>query len=105
MFEYGLRLDWRILTWEEISETDIESHRQIINFITERILVLDDVVEEQFSNINVKELQLFINAKINLQVLALNDHYIYNAEQYDSNPGYKEEVDKKLQELGLLDNQ
>ncbi len=105
MFEYGLRLDWRILTWEEISETDIESHRQIINFITERILVLDDVVEEQFSNINVKELQLFINAKINLQVLALNDHYIYNAEQYNSNPGYKEEVDKKLQELGLLDNQ
>jgi hypothetical protein len=105
LFEYGLCPDWRKLTWEEISETDIESHRQIINFITERVLVLDDVVEEQFSNIYVKELQLFINAKINLKVLDFNDHYIYNAEQYNSNPGYKEEVDKKLQELGLLDNQ
>jgi hypothetical protein len=105
LFEYSLRFDWRKLTWKEISETDIESHRQIINFITERILVLDDVVEEQFSNIDVKELLLFIKAKINLKVLAFNDHYIYNAEQYNSNPGYKEEVDKKLQELGLLDNQ
>jgi hypothetical protein len=105
LFEYGLRPDWRILTWEEISETDIESHRQIINFITERILVLDDVVEEQFSNINVKELELFINVKINLKVLAFNDRYIYNAERYKSNSGYKEEVDKKLQELGLLNNQ
>jgi hypothetical protein len=105
LFEYSLRPDWRKLTWEEISETDIESHGQIINFITERVLVLDDVVEEQFSNINVKELELFIKAKINLKVLALNDHYIYNAERYNSNPGYKEEVDKKLQELGLLDNQ
>jgi hypothetical protein len=105
LFEYNLCPDWRKLTREEISETDIESHGQIINFITERVLVLDDVVEEQFSNIHVKELQLFINAKINLDVLALNDHYIYNAEQYNSNPGYKEEVDKKMQELGLLDNQ
>ncbi len=105
LFEYGLRPDWRKLTQKEISEADIESHRQIINFITERVLVLDDVVEEQFSNINVKELELFIKAKINLKVLALNDHYIYNAERYNSNPGYKEEVDKKLQELGLLDNQ
>ncbi len=105
LFEYGLRPDWRKLTREEISEADIESHRQIINFITERVLVLDDVVEEQFSNINVKELELFINAAATFKLLGEKNHYIYNAERYKSNSGYKEEVDKKLQELGLLDNQ
>lgn len=105
LLEFKKSADWRELTQKEIFEADIEGCKEIINFITENVLVLDDVVEEQFSNINVKELQLFINANIYSALLAPKRHYIYNAERYNSNPGYKEEVDKKMQELGLLDNQ
>ncbi len=105
LFEYGLGQDWRKLTQKEIFEADIEGCKEIINFITENVLVLDDVVEEQFSNIDVKELELFINATTKFKLLGEKNHYIYNAERYNSNSGYKEEVDKKLQELGLLDKQ
>ncbi|MCA1626004.1 MAG: hypothetical protein LC778_19850 [Acidobacteria bacterium] len=105
LFEFKKSLDWRILTWKEILETNVESSKEIITFITENVLILDDVVEEQFSNINVKDLELFLNANVNFKLLRIKNHYFYNAEQYNSNPGYKEEVDKKMQELGLLDNQ
>ncbi len=105
LFEYNLCPDWMASIDKEILEVDIETYKEIINFITEGVLVLDDVVEKQFSNIDVKELQLFINANIRSNLLAPKGHNIYNAEQYNSNPGYKEEVDKKLQEKGLLDNQ
>jgi hypothetical protein len=105
LFEFKKSADWMALTDKEILEADIETYKEIINFITERVLVLDDVVEEQFSNINVKELQLFINAAVTFKLLGVKNHYICNFEQYNSNPGYKEEVDKKLKEKGLLDNQ
>jgi hypothetical protein len=105
LFEFKKSADWRILTWKEIFETNVESSREITNFITENVLVLDDVVEKQFSNIAVKELELFINAAEKFKLLGSINHYICNFEQYNSNSGYKEEVNKRLQELGLSDNQ
>ncbi len=105
LLEFKKSADWRELTQKEIFEADIEGCKEIINFITENVWVLDDVVEKQFSNINVKELELFINAAEKFKLLGSINHYICNFEQYNSNSGYKEEVDKKLQELGLLDNQ
>jgi hypothetical protein len=108
LFEFKKSSDWMALIEKEVLEADIETYKEIINFITENVLVLDDVVEEQFSNIYVKELELFINAhtnanaNVNFKLLSVKNHYIYNFEQYNSNPGYKEEVDRKMQELGLL---
>jgi hypothetical protein len=92
-------------------EADIEGCKEIINFITENVLVSGDEIEDRFSNLDMKDLELFVNANHTLKLLAAkkynNDRkncYFYNAERYNSNSGYKEEVDKKLQELGLLDN-
>ncbi len=104
LIEYKESPDWKKLTWEEISKIEIESGKEIINFITEKVFVLDDVVEEQFANIDVKELELFLRANINFKLLAFKDQYIYNLEQYNSNADFKKEVDKKLKESGLSVN-
>jgi hypothetical protein len=105
LFEFNKSEDWKVLTWKEIAEVHVESSQEIVNFITENVLVLDDVVENTFSDIDVKELELFINAKARYKLLGVEGHYIYNLEQYNSNPGYQVEVDKKKQELGLIHKQ
>jgi hypothetical protein len=102
--EYRESPDWKNLTWEEISKIEIESGNEIIDFITEKVLVLDDEVAKKFSSIDVKELELFINGKIISKLLASKNHYIYNLKQYNSNADFKEEVDKKLKESGLSVN-
>jgi hypothetical protein len=105
LFEYKKSLDWKELTWNEVAGVNVEGSQTIVNFITDHILVLDEVVENRFSDIDVKELELFINGNIKSKLLNAEGHYIYNLEQYKSNPGYQAEVDKKKQELGLTGSQ
>ncbi len=112
LIEYNLFLDWKKLIYKEILDVDIEGCREIIDFITENVLVSGDEIEDRFSSLDIKDLELFVNANYVLKLLAAkkynNDRkncYFYNAERYNSNPGYKEEVDIKLKEKGLLDNQ
>jgi hypothetical protein len=99
LIEYTKSEDWKELTWKEVAEVNVKGSQAIVNFITDNILVFDDVVENRFSDIDVKELELFINGNIKSKLLGVEGHYLYNLEQYKSNPGYKQEVNKKMQEL------